>query len=320
MKLYPCVLLGDFGTAKLADTLTTAQAGRWSTTDADYFNIDLTRAQANWDRKSLRIATGTSTASNDQADYGVVDTDVGDTDIINGFGNDVNDLTWCTDLGCWLYHTDNVYSGGDADQFMFYITNGGTDIEVYWPSTFNTTDQWMWIHDTPDAGTFASDGDNVEQWGFKATAAFTASSYFYINTFVAYRTVLSSASNDYTATNGLHVVDSSVIPTGWNVWNVSGKLVGDYVVEQARQLHEMETIGLSTINIVKRPTPKYQALKDCDNIKTYLMYLEGPLGAGTSNKISVATPVIITNVSTEIVAPPKKSMDFSFTAMRFSGV
>lgn len=182
MELLPCVLLNDFGCSQLADTLTTPQRYRLSTTDETNFNIDLSRAQAMWDRKSLRISTTAATAGGDNALYGISGTDVDNTDIMNAFGDDTNDLTWCTDLGCWLYHTDDVYAGGDPDQFKFVITDNSTDIDVYWPSTFDTADKWIWVHDTPDAGSFATNGDNIEQWGFKATAAFTAASYFYINT------------------------------------------------------------------------------------------------------------------------------------------
>lgn len=89
MTLYPCVLLGDFGTARLADTITTEQTNRWSTSDATNFNLALSRAQATNDRKSLRIATTASTASGDNAMYGVSGTDLAVTDVMNAFGDDV---------------------------------------------------------------------------------------------------------------------------------------------------------------------------------------------------------------------------------------
>ena len=79
------------------------------------------------------------------------------------------------------------------------------------------------------------------------------------------------------------------------------------------------------VSIARRPTPKYQALKDCDNIKTYLMYQEETLGdrvfkASGAKTRTLAVPVIITNVSTEFVAPSKDRIKFSFDALRFSGV
>lgn len=330
MILYPCVLLSDFGTSKLADTITTEQQYRWSTTDETNFDIDLTRAHTLWDRKALRIATGTSTASGDNALYGDFGQDATTFDLLNAFGNDVNDLTWCTDIGVWLYHTDNVYSGGDPDQFKFIISNGGTEatptgVEVYWPSSFDTTDRWLWVHDTPDVGTFASNGDNVERWGFMATAAFTASSYFYINTFVAYRNSLSNSTNDYTQTEGIELSSSSYIPMSWNSWRVTGNILGDRPVDMSRQLHEMETLGLEALQPVRRPSPKYQAMMDCGNIKTYLMYQEETLGprlfaANSGKTVTAAVPIIITNVQTEFVAPSKEIISFSFDAHRFAGV
>lgn len=325
MKLLPCVLLGDFGTSMLADTITTEQRYRWSTTDATNFNIDHTRAQALVNRKSLRIATNAATAGGDNALYGVSGTDVDKTDIMNAFGNDVNDLTWCTNLACWLYHTDDVYNAGNPDEFKMVLTNNAVDIDVYWPSSFDTADTWSWVTSTPDAGTFAANGDNIEQWGFKATAAFTAASYFYINNYIAYRSTLSTASDDYTHTNGINLWSSSYIPNGWNSWRVTGNIVGDRPMDLAHQLHEMETIGLSKIDVIRRPTPKYQALQDCDNIKTYLMYQEEPLGprlfaANAGNTSTLAVPVIITNVTTEWVAPSKEILTFSFDAHRFAGV
>ena len=212
-----------------------------------------------------------------------------------------------------------MYAGGDPDHFKMWMDNAGTQIDVNWTSDFDTTDKWLWIYGTPDAGSFGTDGDNVERFGFGGTAAFTASSYFYINMFVAFRRTLSSASNDYTHTNGLEVVTASVMPTGWNSWSVKGRLVGDYVLEQARQLHEMQTVGCTALSIIRRPTPKYQAMKDCDNIKVYLMEVQGTMGDGTLyNKI--VTPVIITNVQTDYVAPSKKSVEFTFDALRFAGV
>jgi hypothetical protein len=119
--------------------------------------------------------------------------------------------------------------------------------------------------------------------------------------------------------NALELVSASVIPTGWNSWMVTGRIRGDYVIDIARQLHEMETIGLAPLDIIRRPTPKYQALRECDNIKVYLMEVEGPMGTGT-NYTKIATPVIISEVTTEYVAPSKKSIEFSFKALRFSGV
>lgn len=322
MKLYPAVLLGDFGVEKFADTITTPQQHRWSTTDNTNFAPAWSHAQKAWDRRSLRIGTGTSTAAGDHVKKGVSGTDADNNDLMNSFGNTVDDLTWCTDLACWLYHTDDNYSGGDPDQFLFYLTNGGTDIEVYWPSTFNSADRWLWVHDTPDAGSFSSNGDNVEQWGFKATAAFTASSYFYINTFVAYRSTLSTAGDDYTYTNAIGLSVSSYEQAGHNSWRVSGKIVGDRPVDLARQLSEMETLGLTALRPPRWPTPKYQALQDCDNIKVYLMYQDETLGprlySGTK-AVTAAVPVVISNVRTEWDSPSKESKNFSFDAHRFAG-
>jgi len=325
MKLLPCVLLGDFGTSKLAETLTTPQQYRWSTTDSTNWNVDLTRAQSLWDRKALRIAPTAATADGDDAMYGTTTDVATEFDLMNSFGNDVNDLTWCTDLACWLYNTDDVYSGGDTDQFKMVLTNGGTDIEVYWPSTFDTTDRWLFIHDTPDTGTFVANGDNVEQWGFHGTAAFTVGSYFYINTFLAYRDNTSADDEDYQSGNGIDLKTSSYIPTGWNKWRVTGNILGDRPIDIARQLHEMETIGLEALQPVRRPSPKYQALMDCGNIKTYLMYQEETLGprlwaANAAKTITAAVPVIISNVVTEFVAPSKEIISFSFDAYRFAGV
>lgn len=323
MKLYPCVLLQDFGVAKLADTITTEQVGRWSTTDDTDFNIELSRARAQWDRKSLRIATTNVAPAGPpttfDAAYNDTGVDLTATEILNAFGDDVNDFTWCTDMGCWLYHTDDVYSGGDPDEFKMWMDNAGTQIDVNWTSDFDAADTWIWVSGTPDAGSFATNGDNVERYGFSTSVALTASSYFYINMFVAFRSTLSSASNDYTHTNALELVTASVMPSGWNSWSVKGRMVGDYVLDQARQLHEMQTIGCAPMSIIRRPTPKYQALKDCDNIKVYLMEVQGTMGTGgLYNKI--VTPVIITNVQTDYVAPSKKSIEFTFDALRFAGV
>jgi hypothetical protein len=315
----------------LADTLDVEQRYRWSSTDLTNFNIDHSRAQAITNRKSLRIATTAATAGGDNALYGVSGTPVDKTDIMNAFGNDVNDLTWCTDLACWLYHTDDVYSGGDPDQFKFVITDNDTDIDVYWPSTFDTVDKWIWATGTPDAGSFAANGDNIEQWGFKGTAGFTASSYFYINGFVAYRTTLSTDSHDYTHTNGINLgFSSSYIPTGWNTWRVTGNLIGSLdtvptpseprLYDLERQLHSMQTLGLSRLQGVRSPTPKYQALMDCDNIKTYLMLQTENLGVKGASYVTNAVPGIITNVTTEWVAPSKNLLAFSFDFSRFAGV
>ena len=332
MQLLPCVLLADFGTTMLADTITTPQRYRWSTTDATDFNIDHSRAQAITNRKSLRIATTAVAPAAPpptfDALYGIADADVDKTDIMNAFGDDVNDLTWCTNLACWLYHTDDVYNGGDTDEFKMVITDNGTDIDVYWPSTFDTVDKWIWATGTPDAGSFAANGDNIEQWGFKSTVALTAASYFYINGFVAYRTTLSTTSHDYTHTNGIDLgFSSSYIPTGWNTWRVTGNLIGSLdgddeprLYDLERQLHSMQTIGLSQQHGIRSPTPKYQALQDCDNIKTYLMLEEENLGIPGSTFVTSAVPVIITNVSTEWVAPSKNIVAFSFDAHRFAGV
>jgi len=333
MQLLPCVLLGDFGTARLADTITTEQRYRWSTTDDTNFNIDLTRAQAITNRKSLRIGTTGATATGDNALYGDFGVNVDKTDIMNAFGDDANDLTWCTNLACWLYHTDDVFDGGDTDEFKFMLSNGGTEavptgVEVYWPSTFDTTDRWIWATGTPDVGSFAVNGDNVERWGFMATDVFTADSYFYINGFVAYRTTLSTASHDYTHTNGIDLgFSSSYIPTGWNSWRVTGNLIGSLdtdsdirLYDLERQLHSMQTLGLSHLQPIRSPSPKYQALPDCDNIKTYLMLQEETLGEAGGSYVTSAVPVIITNVSTEWVAPSKNLLAFSFDAHRFAGV
>jgi hypothetical protein len=96
-------------------------------------------------------------------------------------------------------------------------------------------------------------------------------------------------------------------------------------MDLAHQLHQMETIGVSSLDILRRPTPKYQALSDCDNIKTYLMVVEETLGprlfaANSGKTVTVAIPVIITNVSVEWVAPSKEILSFSFDALRFGGV
>jgi hypothetical protein len=325
MQLLPCVLLGDFGVTQLADTITTEQRYRWSTTDATNFNIDHSRAQALFNRKSLRIATTAATAAGDNALYGVSGTDVDKTDIMNAFGNDVNDLTWCTNLGCWMYHTDDVYNAGDPDEFKMVITDNGTDIDVYWTSDFDTVDKWIWVSGTPGAGSFSANGDNIEQWGYKATAAFTASSYFYLNSYVAYRTTLSTASDDYTHTNGIKLDSSSYIPTGWNSWRVTGNIVGDHPMDLAHQLHMMETVGLAPLDPIRRPTPKYQALADCDNIKTYLMLVQETLGPrlfsqNSGKTVTSAIPGIVSNVSTEWVAPSKEIISFSFDFSRFAGV
>ncbi len=332
MQLLPCVLLNDFGTSMLADVITTPQRYRLSTTDATDFNIDFSRAQATTNRKSLRIATTAVAPAGPPATYdalyGVSGTDVDKTDIMNAFGNDVNDLTWCTNLGYWLYHTDDVYSGGDPDQFKAVITDNATDIDVYWPSTFDTPDKWIWATGTPSAGSFAANGDNIEQWGFKGSAAFTAASYFYINGFVAYRTTLSTASHDYTHTNGINLgFSSSYIPTGWNTWRVTGNLIGSLdgddeprLYDLERQLHSMQTLGLSQLQPLRSPTPKYQALQSCDNILTYLMLEEENLGIPGSTFVTSAVPGILTNVTTEWVAPSKNIVAFSFDFSRFSGV
>ena len=324
MKLYPCVLLGDFGTAKLADTVTTAQVHRWSTTDNTDFAPSLTRAQALWDRRSLRIAT-TASSNGESVNYGVSGTDLTKIDIANAFGSDINDLTWCTNLAAWLYHTDDFYDGTDADEFQLYVTDGATPINVNWASTFNAADRWLWSTGTPASGTFASNGDNIEQFGFKSNDAYTASSYFYINTFMAYRSTLSTTGNDYHAGNAIELATSSYIPEDQNAWRVTGNLVGDRPVDLARQLHQMSTLDLQILHPVRRPTPKYQALHDCDNIKVYLMYQEETLGhelfiANSGKTVTAAVPVIITNVRTEWTAPSKKIISFSFDAHRFAGV
>jgi hypothetical protein len=319
MKLYPCVLLGDFGTARLADTLGTEQQYRWSTSDTTNFNIDLTRAKAMWDRKSLRIATGTSTTTGDEAVYGDAGTALTELDVMNAFGNDVNDFTWCTNLACWMYNTDDVYSGGDPDQFKMIMDNGGTQIDVYWTSDFDTADKWIWVSGTPGAGSFTSNGDNVERFGYAATAAFTASSYFYLSTFVAYRSTLSTTSDDYVASNALEVVSTSVTPNTWNAWDVNGIIRGDRVVDQVQQLQQMETIGLAALNPIRRPSPKYQALMDCGNIKTYLMEVEGTMGQSTLTR-KICIPIIITGLSIDWIAPSQRSAKFRFTALRFAGV
>lgn len=328
MKLYPAVLLGDFGTTKLADTITTAQRYRWSTSDATNFGLVHSHAQKLWDRRSLRIETTTSTGigTDEEARYGLSGSgnDVDDNDIMNAFGNVVDDLTWCTNLACWLYHTNDKYNASDPDQFKFFMSNGGTDIEVYWPSSFDTTDKWIWVSDTPDAGSFASNGDNIEQWGFRAdgdTVAWAAG-YFYVNTLLAYRSTLSTAGDDYTFSNAIELSTSSYINTGYNTWRVTGKILGDRPVDLARQLHEMETLGLSASRPVRWPTPKYQALQSCDNISVYLMYQEETLGSlysGTKT-VTAAVPVVITNVQTEWDSPSKRSKQFSFDALRFAGV
>ncbi len=326
MLLLPCVLLNDFGTSRLADVITTPQRYRLSTTDDTNFNIDFSRAQAITNRKSLRIATTAATAGGDNALYGVSGTDVNKTDIMNAFGNDANDLTWCTNLGCWLYHTDDVFNGGDTDEFKMVITDNATDIDVYWTSDFDTTDKWIWVSGTPDAGSFAANGDNIEQWGFKATAAFTAASYFYLNGFVAYRTTLSTDSHDYTHTNGIRLKSSSYIPTGWNTWRVTGNLIGSLdddseprLYDLERQLHSMQTLGLAQLQPLRRPTPKYQALQSCDNVQVYLMLQTENLGVGGAEFVTSAVPGIITGVTTEWVAPSKNLVSFSFDFHRFAG-
>ena len=337
MQLLPCVLLGDFGVTMLADTLTTEQRYRWNTSDAVNFNIDHTRAQAIVNRRSLRIGTTalTGNPAEDLCYYGLVGTPVDETDIMNAFGNDVNDLTWCTNLGAWLYHTDDTYDTDDPDQFVMYISNnGGTDVDVNWTSDFDTADKWEWISSTPDGGTFAANGDNISHWGFKgnddALAGYTAASYFYINNFVAYRNVLSTTSHDYTFTNGIKLHSSSCIPTGWNSWRVTGNIVGPLdaaatprsrIYDLERQLHEMATLGVAELQPLRRPSPKYQALSDCDNIKTYLMLQTETLGSSDGwTVVTSAVPVIITNVSTEWVAPSKNLVSFSFDALRWAGV
>jgi len=325
MKLYPCILLSDFGMTRLASPVTTATAHRWSTTDNANFAPTLTRAQMLWDRRSLRIATNASTATGDRVEYGVAATDLDDNDIANAFGNVIDDLTWCTNLACWLYHTDDYYNAGDPDEFQFFVTDGATPVNVNWPSTFNATDRWLWATGTPASGSFASNGQNIEQFGFKATAPFTASSYFYINTFCAYRTTLSSTGNDYTFSNGIELSSSSIIATDQNRWRVTGNIIGNRPVDLARQLHEMSTLDVESLTPVRRPTPKYQALHDCDNLKTYLLYQTETLGprqlAANSGKTTTAcVPVIITNVETEWTAPSKEIISFSFDALRFGGV
>lgn len=329
MQLLPCVLLGDFGTTLLADTITTPQQYRWSTTDNTNFGLSHSRAQMLWDRRSLRIETTTDTGVGDDEDvvYGVADTAVGNNDIMNAFGDDVNDLTWCTNLATWLYHTNDKYDAGDADQFSMFITDNDTDIVCDWTTEFDETDRWKWITATPAHGSFATNGDDIEQWGFRAdgdTEAWAAG-YFYINSYLAYRSTLSTTSDDYTFSNGIELRSSSHIPTSWNSWRVTGNILGDYPVELARQLHEMETIGISELGVLRRPTPKYQALGDCDNIKTYLMYQTGTLGERLFSKnaaktVTAAVPVIISNVTTEWVAPSKEAIKFSFDALRFAGV
>ena len=324
MKLMPCVLLGDFGTTKLADVITTAQARRWSTTDAVNWIPSHSRAQMLWDRRSLRIAAGAGTAA-DSIDYGVAGTDVGTNDITNAFGSVVDDLTWATHLGCWLYGTEDKYAAGDPDQFKLYVKNGGAALEVYWPSTFSATDKWLWVQDTPDVGTFAANADNIEQWGFKSTAAFTASSYFYVNTFCAFRNTLSATAHDYTFSNAIELATSSYIPTDQNVWRVTGSIIGDRPLDLARQLHEMSTLDLQVLHPVRRVSPKYQSMHDCELLKVYLMYQEETLGhrlmiANSGKTVTAAVPVIISNVSTEWVAPSKEIISFSFDAYRFAGV
>jgi len=288
MQLLPCVLLGDFGVTMLADTLTTEQRYRWNTSDAVNFNIDHTRAQAIVNRRSLRIGTTALT------------------------GNPAEDL-------CYYGLVSN---------------NGGTDVDVNWTSDFDTADKWEWISSTPDGGTFAANGDNISHWGFKgnddALAGYTAASYFYINNFVAYRNVLSTTSHDYTFTNGIKLDSSSYIPTGWNSWRVTGNIVGPLdaaatprsrIYDLERQLHEMATLGVAELQPLRRPSPKYQALSDCDNIKTYLMLQTETLGSSDGwTVVTSAVPVIITNVSTEWVAPSKNLVSFSFDALRWAGV
>ena len=333
MQLLPCVLLSDFGTSMLADTLTTAQRRRWSTSEVANWNIDLTRAQSQWDRKSLRIATDATSGNDanplaDRAIYGSTD-QVDKTDIMNAFGADVNDLTWCTNLSAWMYHTDDTPATTDVDALQMVVTNnGGQDVVCRWTTALDVPDRWRWVSSTPTWGTFAANGDNIEQFifqGGKPAGEFTAASYFYLNNYVAYRSTLSTVSDDYTATNGINLWSSSYIPTGWNSWRVTGNIVGDYPLELAQQLHEMATLGISTLQPLRRPSPKFQALQDCDNIKTYLMYQEEPLGGrlltkNAGNTVTSAVPVVITNVSTEWVAPSKEILSFSFDALRFSGV
>ena len=329
MQLLPCVLLGDFGTSKLADTITTPQQYRWSTTDNTNFALAHSRAQMQWDRRSLRIETTTNTGvgADEDVAYGVSGTAAGNDDIMNAFGDDVNDLTWCTNLASWLYHTNDVYNAGDPDQFSMFITDNATDIVCDWTSTFNAADRWKWISATPAHGSFATNGDDIEQWGFRAdgdTVAWAAG-YFYINSYMAYRSTLSSASDDYTFSNGIGLSSSSYIASDQNHWRVTGHIIGDSPIDLARQLHEMSTLDLEPIPIVRRPTPKYQALKDCDNIKTYLLYQTETLGprlqtANSGKTVTAAVPVVITNVRTEFVAPSSEQMKFSFDAYRFAGV
>ena len=326
MKLYPCVLLGDFGTAKLADTITTEQQYRWSTTDDANLHIDLTRAIVNWDRRSLRLYTSATTATGDKAEYGASGTVITGHDVANSFGATSKDLTWCTNLASWMYHTANTQGDG-ANTFQMIVTNNGVqDIVVNWPASFNDTDKWIWATNTPTWGTFAANGNNTEQFKYQCgTVAgdFDDDSYFYLNSFVAYRSTISNGvggSDNYTWTDGVELKSSSYIPTGWNSWRVTGNLLGDDILDISRQLHEMETIGLEPMSMVRRPTPKYQALPDCGNIKVYLMHVEENLGVPGDSVVTCAVPVIISNVSVEWVAPSKKILSFSFDASRFAGV
>lgn len=101
--------------------------------------------------------------------------------------------------------------------------------------------------------------------------------------------------------------------------------MGDEPADLARQLMEMETLGLRALQPWRRPTPKYQALPDCGNIKTYLMYEEESLGprlfsSNSGKTTTAAVPVVITNVTIDWVAPSKEKIPFSFDAHRFAGV
>ena len=326
-KLYPCAVLGDFTVERLADTVTTAQVGRWSTNDNTNWAPTWNRSQVYQDRRSMRIATMDATNGNETCDYGVTTTDLTKHEVNNAYGNAEDDFTWCTNMGVWLMHTDEYWGSPlDATDFKMYMSDNSTPIYAALTSDLAAVDTWYWIDNTASGGTYASDGFNIKQYGFvtsSASSTYSDNSFYYLNTFTAYKAVTSSSVNGYSPNIGLEFVAENVSWSGANNIHISGLLRGDDCDEKGYQLKQMLTAGASQHQVIRNPRLFTQSLRDCGVIKPYLLYVDlakfrAPNTYGTRKSIRV--PIIITDVTVEWAAPSKLMLPITISGVIYPGV
>ena len=306
---------------------TTESRSQWYTTD-DIKLIPTVESSSFNDTQLLRIQCGLPStdwdfdADDDILYKGQQGVPLDYRYINNPYGNVADDFKWVTNLACWMKSDSWVYAA-NPDAWVMFIGKelGGADYVKVVCSQILAVNRWYWVDNTALAGkTFALNGDDIEFFGFGPDAsADVASTNFYVNTFVAYRSTLGAITNTFDWKYAIQMKITSMEETDSGHYSIKGLLMGSYILEQEMQLRSMVTQGLSTHDILARPFPKFQALPNNDIVKTYLLSVDNTYKSTTRKMIRM--PIVISSVTTSMTAGRSGPVCyFSIDAYRFSGV